>query len=64
MSFSNGPRNCIGRKFAMVELKVAVAKLLKTFKFQLDPNQGEIATNLRLTLKPVPNPILRVSLVN
>ena len=64
MPFSNGPRNCIGRKFAMVEIKVAVTKLLMTFKFDLDPNQGEIGTNLRLTLKPNPSPILRVSLVD
>ena len=64
MPFSNGPRNCIGRKFAMVEMKVTVAKLLMAFKFELDPNQGEISTSLRLTMKPDPNPILRVSIVD
>ena len=63
MPFSNGPRNCIGRKFAMVEIKVAVTKLLMTFKFDLDPNQGEIGTDSLLTLRPNPSPILRVSLV-
>lgn len=64
MPFSNGPRNCIGRKFALLEMKVVIAKLLKTFKFELDPNQGKIQTSLRLTLKPEPNPILRISLTD
>jgi len=63
MPFSNGPRNCIGRKFAMLEMKVAISKLLMKFKFNLDPSQGELNTQLRLTLKPNPCPILRVSLI-
>jgi len=63
MPFSNGPRNCIGRRFAMLEMKVAISKLLMKFKFNLDPSQGELNTQLRLTLKPNPCPILRVSLI-
>jgi len=63
MPFSNGPRNCIGRKFAMLEMKVAISKLLMKFKFDLDPSQGELNTQLRLTLKPNPRPMLRVSLI-
>ena len=64
LPFSNGPRNCIGRKFSMLEMKVTVAKLLNTFRFDLDPTQGEIGTNLRLSLKPHPKPNLRVSLLD
>ncbi|KAK4880254.1 hypothetical protein RN001_008400 [Aquatica leii] len=30
--FSAGPRNCIGQKFAMLEIKAAVCKILQTFK--------------------------------
>ncbi|XP_065071288.1 cytochrome P450 4F4-like [Rhopilema esculentum] len=59
--FSNGPRNCIGWRFSMMEMKVAIAKLLTTFKFELDPRQEEMHTNMELTLKPHPKPILRVS---
>ncbi|XP_044750329.1 uncharacterized protein LOC123310752 [Coccinella septempunctata] len=30
--FSAGPRNCIGQKFAMAEVKIAVAKILRTYE--------------------------------
>ncbi|KAL7738167.1 hypothetical protein ACLKA6_006507 [Drosophila palustris] len=33
--FSAGPRNCIGQKFALLELKVTLSKLLR--KFQIHP---------------------------
>ncbi|XP_045763947.1 cytochrome P450 4d2-like [Maniola jurtina] len=31
LAFSAGPRNCIGQKFAMMELKVTVASVIKSF---------------------------------
>lgn len=32
--FSAGPRNCIGQKFAMVEQKITIAKILRHFSLQ------------------------------
>lgn len=36
--FSAGPRNCIGQKFAMMEQKIVIAKILRNFKVRaVDP---------------------------
>ncbi|CAE6446063.1 unnamed protein product [Rhizoctonia solani] len=33
MTFSAGPRSCIGYKFAVLELKIILSRLVKTFRF-------------------------------
>jgi len=49
--FSAGPRNCIGQKFAMLVLKIAVATMIKSYRVKsLDPEEklglvGEIVLN-------------------
>lgn len=32
--FSAGPRNCIGQKFAILEIKSIVSKLIRNFEFK------------------------------
>lgn len=36
--FVVGPRNCVGQKFALLEIKSMVSKVLRAFKLSLDPS--------------------------
>ena len=48
--FSAGPRNCIGQKFALLEIKSTIVKLLGHFKVL--PGETELKYNADLTLRP------------
>jgi fatty acid synthase len=43
LPFSIGPRNCVGQLLALVEIKVALAMLLGSIKFELTPDMGGVA---------------------
>jgi len=42
--FSAGPRNCIGQQFAMSEIKVVAAQLLRSFRLSIDENSPKLVT--------------------
>ncbi|XP_075972680.1 cytochrome P450 4d2-like [Anticarsia gemmatalis] len=51
LAFSAGPRNCIGQKFAMMELKVMVSEIIKHFIILPSHIQPELSADLVLRSK-------------
>ncbi|TPG12057.1 bifunctional cytochrome P450/NADPH--P450 reductase [Sphingomonas oligophenolica] len=49
--FGNGERACIGRQFAMVEAKIAMAMLLRAFSIS-DPHSYKLRIKETLSIKP------------
>lgn len=52
LPFSGGPRNCLGLKFAMVEMKVMVAYLLRNFVMTTTDRMEDIPMLPFITLTP------------
>ncbi|KAI9563273.1 hypothetical protein GHT06_010731 [Daphnia sinensis] len=50
--FSAGPRNCLGQKYAMMELKVVFANLLRRVQFSVSDPAMSDAAEIGMTLKP------------
>ncbi|XP_033745790.1 cytochrome P450 4F6-like [Pecten maximus] len=48
--FSAGPRNCIGQHFAMNEQKVTLARLLRRFTLELDP-EHEVSKKIGIVMR-------------
>lgn len=49
---STGPRNCIGQKFAMYEMKAALSKMLLSYEFRVDKSYNGPDLVAELILKP------------
>ncbi|XP_060072797.1 cholesterol 24-hydroxylase-like [Ylistrum balloti] len=50
--FSAGPHTCIGKKFAEIQVKITIAKIIQKFDFDLKPGQSsEIIDHLTIQLK-------------
>uniref|UniRef100_A0A8C6QRX1 unspecific monooxygenase n=2 Tax=Nannospalax galili TaxID=1026970 RepID=A0A8C6QRX1_NANGA len=63
LPFGNGPRNCIGMRFALMNMKLAITKVLQNFSFQPCKEtqipiklrrQGLLQTEKPIVLKVVP----------
>lgn len=50
--FSAGPRNCIGQRFAMSELKVVLAYLLRHFRFDSLDHRDKISAMMEMVYRP------------
>lgn len=47
--FSAGPRNCIGQRFAMLEMKAFIARIIQLF--ELLPLGDDVVPTVRVVLK-------------
>lgn len=54
-SFSAGPRICIGKKFAMLEMKVIMSMIIQRFKWDLTPGYEWKDSPFSITLSPQDN---------
>jgi len=64
MPFARGARMCIGYRFALMEMKVVLAQLLKHFSFKLAKSQSPNIKGLQvLTYRPDPAPLIEISKV-
>lgn len=50
--FSAGPRNCIGQKFALSELKIVLALLIRHYRFVSLDDHDKILFNMEMVLRP------------
>ncbi|XP_075226730.1 cytochrome P450 4C1-like isoform X3 [Lycorma delicatula] len=51
--FSAGPRNCIGQKFAMLEIKVIVSAVLRSFKILSPVDCPDIILGIQIVLRSI-----------
>lgn len=64
LPFGAGPRNCIGMRFALMEIKIALVKILMKFKFVQSPDtQVPLVMHAGNTLSPKDGVHLRVETI-
>jgi cytochrome P450 len=58
LPFGGGPRQCIGNNFAIMEMQLILAEMLRRYRFELIPDQN-IAMKALITLRPYPGVRMR-----
>ncbi|XP_037937478.1 probable cytochrome P450 313a4 [Teleopsis dalmanni] len=58
--FSKGPRNCIGRRYAMFSMKVLLCGLVRNYKFETDFKFEDLRCTQKLSLRYIVEPELRL----
>ncbi|XP_061389529.1 probable cytochrome P450 313a4, partial [Musca vetustissima] len=58
--FTKGIRSCIGWKYALMSMKVTLAKLLRNFKFSTDFQYADLEFDYTITLNLKHVPVLRI----
>ncbi|CAL4058794.1 unnamed protein product, partial [Meganyctiphanes norvegica] len=53
LPFGLGPRNCIAMRFAQMELKIAVARLVQEFQLSLAPGREELGLKKGPVMRPL-----------
>jgi len=62
--FLYGPRQCLGYRFAIAEMRTLLAILLRQFQFDMDASDPTVyKRHLGVTMRPDPPLKLKVSLV-
>ena len=51
LPFSAGPRNCIGHKFAIIEMKTVLSTVLRNYRLSPVPGKTKIEPLFRITLR-------------
>lgn len=49
--FSAGPRNCIGHKFALIEMKTVISTVLRNYRLSIVPGREKLSLTYRFTLR-------------
>jgi cytochrome P450/NADPH-cytochrome P450 reductase len=52
LPFALGPRNCIGKNFALLEAKVILSMFVQRCFFELEPKNQNVAKDIRITMRP------------
>lgn len=58
--FSLGPRNCIGMRYAYIEMKIVLATLLRHFRFTTHLQMSDIRMRYEVTMKNIHGNMVRV----